>query len=150
MGGCQNDSPLLGPLNARCRSTFRSQKGTIILTTTHMMNLYLYLHLYLHPLQYGLPERGPNFDSHPKEYKHRGLLKSSSALNRGLKTQSSGAEEMLELTKIWEIFGERLGGGGIQGFLLRALQWMVAQSPAKISSKPCGYLPRGSNVVPFW
>ena len=27
--------PLLGPLNARCRIRLRTQKGTIILTTTH-------------------------------------------------------------------------------------------------------------------
>ena len=35
MGGCQNDGPLLGPLNTRCRMIFRIQKGTIILTITH-------------------------------------------------------------------------------------------------------------------
>ena len=36
MGGGQNYGPLLGPLNTRCRIIFRNQKGTIILTTTHM------------------------------------------------------------------------------------------------------------------
>ena len=36
MGGSQNDGPFLGPLNTRCRMIFRNQKGTIILTTTHM------------------------------------------------------------------------------------------------------------------
>ena len=34
-GGCQNHGPLLGPLNTRCRIILRTQKGTIILTTTH-------------------------------------------------------------------------------------------------------------------
>ena len=36
MGGCQNNGPLLGPLNTRCRIILRTQKGTIILTTTHI------------------------------------------------------------------------------------------------------------------
>ena len=36
MGDSQNHGPLLGPLNTRCRITLRTQKGTIILTTTHM------------------------------------------------------------------------------------------------------------------
>ena len=40
MGGCQNYGPLLGPLNTRCRIILRTQKGTIILTTTYM---YIYL-----------------------------------------------------------------------------------------------------------
>ena len=34
MGGCQNYGPLLGPLNTRCRIILRTQKGTIIWTTT--------------------------------------------------------------------------------------------------------------------
>ena len=36
MGGCQNYGLFLGTLNIRCRSIIRNQKGTIILTTTHM------------------------------------------------------------------------------------------------------------------
>ena len=35
-GGCQNYGPLSGPLNTIYRSTLRTQKGTRILTTTHM------------------------------------------------------------------------------------------------------------------
>ena len=35
MGGCQNYGPLLGPLNTN-PIVLRTQKGTIILTTTHM------------------------------------------------------------------------------------------------------------------
>ena len=38
MGGCQNYGPLLGTLNNRCRIIIRTQKGTLILTTTHMLN----------------------------------------------------------------------------------------------------------------
>ena len=34
--GCQNYDPFLGALNIRCRSRIGIQKGTIILTTTHM------------------------------------------------------------------------------------------------------------------
>ena len=37
MGGCQNCGPFLGTLNNRCRIIIGTQKGTIILTTTHMM-----------------------------------------------------------------------------------------------------------------
>ena len=40
---------LLGPLNTSCGS-LRTPEGTMILTTTHMLNLYPYLHLYLYPL----------------------------------------------------------------------------------------------------
>ena len=36
MGDCQNYGPLLGPLNIRCRTIIGIQKGTIILTTTHI------------------------------------------------------------------------------------------------------------------
>ena len=36
MGGCQNYGPFLGFLNIRCRIIIRIQKGTIILTTTHV------------------------------------------------------------------------------------------------------------------
>ena len=37
MGGCQNYGPFLGgTLNIRCRIIIGIQKGTIILTATHM------------------------------------------------------------------------------------------------------------------
>ena len=36
MGGCQNYGPFLGTLNIRCRMKIGTQKGTIMLTTTHM------------------------------------------------------------------------------------------------------------------
>ena len=36
VGGCQNYGPFLGTLNNRCRTRIRTQKGTIILTTTHV------------------------------------------------------------------------------------------------------------------
>ena len=36
MGGCQNYGPFLGTLNIRGRIMKGTQKGTIILTTTHM------------------------------------------------------------------------------------------------------------------
>ena len=35
-GSCQNYGPFLGPLNIRCRIIIGTQKGTIILTITHM------------------------------------------------------------------------------------------------------------------
>ena len=36
MGECQNYGPLWGALHIRCRIIIGTQKGTIILTTTHM------------------------------------------------------------------------------------------------------------------
>ena len=36
MGGCQNDGPFLGTLNIRGRIIMGIQKGTTILTTTHI------------------------------------------------------------------------------------------------------------------
>ena len=36
MGGCQNHGPFLGTLSIRCHITFRTPKGTIMLTTTHV------------------------------------------------------------------------------------------------------------------
>ena len=36
MGGCRNYGPFLGTLNSRCRTIIGTQKGTIILTTTHI------------------------------------------------------------------------------------------------------------------
>ena len=38
MGGCQNYGPYLGTLNIRCRIIIGTQRGTIILTSTHMAN----------------------------------------------------------------------------------------------------------------
>ena len=35
-GSCQNYGPFLGTLNNRCRTIIGTQKGTLILTTTHM------------------------------------------------------------------------------------------------------------------
>ena len=37
MGGCQNSGPFLGTLNIRCRIIIGIQKGTIIVTTTHIL-----------------------------------------------------------------------------------------------------------------
>ena len=39
VGSCQNYGPFLGALNIRCRIILRTQKGTIILTTTHVLEL---------------------------------------------------------------------------------------------------------------
>ena len=39
LGGCQNYGPLLGTLNTRCRIIKGIQKGTIILTITHIDSL---------------------------------------------------------------------------------------------------------------
>ena len=36
MGSCQNLGPFLGTLNTRCRIIIGTQKGTLILATTHM------------------------------------------------------------------------------------------------------------------
>ena len=36
LGGCQKYGPFLGTLNIRCRTIPGTQKGTIILTTTHL------------------------------------------------------------------------------------------------------------------
>ena len=38
MGGCQNYGPFLGTLHIRCRTIIRTQEGTIILTTTHVVS----------------------------------------------------------------------------------------------------------------
>ena len=40
MGSCQNSGPHLGPLKTRCRTILRTQKRTLILTTTHMVWLF--------------------------------------------------------------------------------------------------------------
>ena len=38
VGGCQNYGPFLGTIKNRCRIILRTQKGTIILTTTHVLH----------------------------------------------------------------------------------------------------------------
>ena len=40
MGGCQNYGPFLGTLNIRGRIIIGTQKGTIILTTTHIVDVH--------------------------------------------------------------------------------------------------------------
>ena len=47
MGGCQNYDPFLGTLNIRGRVLIGIQKGTVILTTTHMVLLLSFLGVYL-------------------------------------------------------------------------------------------------------
>ena len=42
MGGCQNYGPVLGTHNIRGRIILGTQKGTIILTTTH---IYIYIYM---------------------------------------------------------------------------------------------------------
>ena len=37
MGGCQNYGPFWGTLNDSCRIIIGTQKGTIMLTTTHIL-----------------------------------------------------------------------------------------------------------------
>ena len=44
VGGCQNYGPILGTLSNRCRIITGTQKGTIILTTTHV---YVYVYVYV-------------------------------------------------------------------------------------------------------
>ena len=39
LGGCQNYGPFLGTLNIRCRIKIGTQKGTIILTATHLYSV---------------------------------------------------------------------------------------------------------------
>ena len=39
MGGCQNHGPFLGTLHIRCRIIIGIQRGTVILTTTHIQHL---------------------------------------------------------------------------------------------------------------
>ena len=39
VSGCQNHGPFLGTLHTRCRSIIGIQKGTIILTTTHIAEI---------------------------------------------------------------------------------------------------------------
>ena len=41
VGSCQNYGPFLGTLNNRCRIIIGTPKGTIILTTTHVLALLL-------------------------------------------------------------------------------------------------------------
>ena len=40
MGGCQNYGPFLGTLNIRCRTIIGTQKGTLILTTPHIVGAW--------------------------------------------------------------------------------------------------------------
>ena len=46
MGSCQNYGPFLGTLNIRCRTILRTQRGTIILTTTHI-SIHMYIRTYV-------------------------------------------------------------------------------------------------------
>ena len=41
VGSCQNYGPFLSTLNIRCRIIIRTQKGTIILTSTHVSVCFL-------------------------------------------------------------------------------------------------------------
>ena len=67
MGGCQNSDPFWGTLNSRCRIIIGIQKGTIILTTTHIYAvpyIYIYIHTthmdtYVFPWHPNRPPAGP-------------------------------------------------------------------------------------------
>ena len=47
MGSCQNYGPFLGTLNIRCRIIKRIQKGTILLTNTQTLRIYIYIYTLL-------------------------------------------------------------------------------------------------------
>ena len=47
MGGCENYGPLLDPLNTRCRIILRTQKRTMILTTTPMYTILYRFKMYM-------------------------------------------------------------------------------------------------------
>ena len=47
MGSCQNYGPFLGTLHNRCRIMIGSQKGTIILTSTHIYHILYSISYYL-------------------------------------------------------------------------------------------------------
>ena len=68
MGGCQNYDPFLGSLHIRCRIIFRIQKGTIILTTTHMRVCCseLVCMLMAHEVDLLSKELGNAVEQHPK------------------------------------------------------------------------------------
>ena len=48
MAGCQNYALFLGTLNIRGRIIIGTQKGTIILITTHIVNTHVYSHIHMH------------------------------------------------------------------------------------------------------
>ena len=55
MGGCQNYGPFLGALNIRCRIIIGIQKGSIILTTTHIhIHIYIYIYMTVYCRVWGL------------------------------------------------------------------------------------------------
>ena len=58
MGSCQNYGPFLGTLNSRCRTILGTQKGTIILTTTHI-HIYIYIYIYVCFLTVKSPSERP-------------------------------------------------------------------------------------------
>ena len=70
MGGCQNYGPFLGTLNNRCRIIIGNQKGTSILTATH---IYIYRGQII---RMGLkrwlpcPQSHRPFQSHPRTLEH--------------------------------------------------------------------------------
>ena len=60
MGGCQNYGPFLGTLTIRCRTIIGTQKGTIILATTHIIILCVCV-----CVRVGAPETGGLFSLVP-------------------------------------------------------------------------------------
>ena len=69
MGGCQH-GPFLGPLNTRCRIILRTQKGTMILSTTHLRS-------FDHGSFWGLESHGPQPQNrqaaHSREHSLQGI-----------------------------------------------------------------------------
>ena len=69
MGGCQNY--FLGTLNTRCRTILGTQKGTLILTTTHMHSLLEASNLKAdNPSTHGWLSKLWSFFGYPKRHLH--------------------------------------------------------------------------------
>ena len=92
MGGCQNYGLFLGPLNTRCRIILRTQKGTIILTTTLLSALSILEALGESSLHWACTWRAPTVEQLVVELQvsmdlHKPVSKTD--LNTGHQTTSS-------------------------------------------------------------
>ena len=104
VGSCQNYGPLLGTVNSRCRIISGTQKGTIILTTTHIP---IGSHSFLTLIIYNIPQ-----------YTQRGFRTQNlrlRVLGFGIRGLGIRAQGLGLRVKIWSsglrVWGSGLGSG---------------------------------------
>ena len=132
MGVCQNYGPLLDPLNTRCRTILRTQKGAIILTTTHILLIPLSAH----------PD--PSFLANSSSSSSHGPLRSSSSREAKTKPRRAAPFPGLRLRILVEATGIKIY---IYNMYIYIYRYMYTERKGFLSVSTSFQLPSRNHII---